>query len=315
MRFLITGAGLIGSQIARLLVENGEKPYVYDLNPQPDAIRQIVSLDRIQIVKGDVLDLKALEEVTRGEGIDTIIHTAANVSIVGAQERPYETIKLNIFGTANILELARRLDIRNVVFASSTVLYVHRKGGLENGFLSEDNFPRTTSIYASTKLACEHLGLNYAEAYGIDFVALRFQAAFGPWTGKGTGDSSNMLRRVIEKTLKGEEATISSNIMEYVYSKDAARSTLLAAEAKNLKNRIYNVGMGDVYNPKAIIDIIKERIPSARINVEESSTGKPAITVQEPADPNRSRQEIGYESQYDMHKALNDYIDWYEGIH
>ena len=302
----------MGSQIAHLLVENGERPHVYDLNPQPDAIQQIVSLERIQLVTGDVLDLKALEEVIRLNGIDTIIHTAANVSIVGAQERPHETIKLNVFGTANILELARRLDIKKVVFASSTVLYIHRKGGLESGRLSEDNFPRTTSIYASTKLACEHLGLNYAEAYGINFVALRFQAAFGPWTGKGTGDSSNMLRRVIEKTLKGEEATISSNVMEYVYSKDAARSTLLAAEARNMKSRVYNVGMGSVYNPGAIIKIIKERISSARISVEERSIGKSTITMQEPVDPNRSKQEIGYEPQYDMRKALNDYIDWYE---
>ena len=122
-----------------------------------------------------------------------------------------------------------------------------------------------------------------------------------------------MLRRVIEKTLMAEEATISPNVMEYVYSKDAAWSTLLAAEAKNLKSRVYNVGMGSVSNPGAIIEIIKEMIPSARISVEESSTGKPTITVQEPVDPNRSKQELGYEPQYDMPKALNDYIDWYGG--
>lgn len=312
MPTLITGGGLVGSQIARLLVEKGEKPLLYDVSPQLDSIDQIVSNQNISILREDVLDLGVLQETIKREQVETVIHTAANPMLtVGAQERPYDAIKLNILGTANVLEAARKLDLKKVVFTSSSVLYSYRKGGLENGCLSEDNFPRTTTIYASTKLACENLGLNYNESYGIDFVALRFQAVFGPWNGQGGGGPSNMFKAVIENALKGEKATISSRSIEFVYSKDAARSTILAAEGKGLTSRIYNVGMGKIYTPTEIIDIIRAKLPSAQIEVEEMSIGKPATIVQEPADSTRSKQELGYVPMYDMTGAIEDYIDWY----
>ncbi|MBI2183604.1 MAG: NAD(P)-dependent oxidoreductase [Thaumarchaeota archaeon] len=314
MTLLITGAGLVGSQIARIAVEKGERPVIYDLAPQPEVINQIVSLEKIDIVRGDVLDLNALEDTIRTRCIKKVIHTAANPMLtVGAQEKPYDAIKLNVMGTVNVLEAARKLSLDKVVFTSSSVLYTYRKGGLESGKLSEDNYPRTTTIYASTKLACENLGLNYAENYGLDFVAVRFQAVFGPWGGKGGGGGpSNMFKQLIEKSMRGEEATISPRVIEFVYSKDAARSTILAAEKAGLRNRVYNVGMGRIYRPEELLTIIRQKIPSANIRVEEMHIGSPATKVDEPTDLTRSRTELGYEPQYDMPKAVEDYVDWYK---
>ena len=313
MATLITGAGLVGSQIARIKVESGERPVVCDVKPQLDAIRQIVDSQKIDLVIGDVLNLEGLEEIVRKYGIKKVIHTAANPMLtVGAAQNPYNAIRLNIMGTINVLETARKLNLERVVFTSSSVLYTYRKGGLESGKLSEDNYPRPTTVYASTKLACENLGLNYAETCGVDFVAVRFGAIFGPWSGSGGGGPSTMFKQLIEKSIKGEEATLSPRVIEFVYSKDAARSTVLASESNNVSSRIYNVGMGKIYTPHEIVESIKKILPMAKIKVEELSIGSPSVKADQPVTLERSRREIGYEPLYDMPKALADYIDWYK---
>ncbi|MDA4111892.1 MAG: NAD(P)-dependent oxidoreductase, partial [Thaumarchaeota archaeon] len=282
MSTLIIGAGLVGSQIAKNIVDNDGKAIVFDLHPQYDSIKQVVDLQNVEIITGDVMNLQSLEELVKNRSVKRIIHTAANSMLtVGAQERPHEAIRLNILGTANVLEVSRKFDLERVVFTSSSVLYTFRKGGLESGKLTEDNYPRPTTIYASTKLACENLGLNYFESYGLDFVAVRFAAVFGPWSGPGGGGPTTMIKQLIEKSLRGEPATVGSRVIEYVYSKDAARGTVLALEAKSPVSRIYNISMGKIYKPEEIASIVSRLAPNSKISIEESSGG-PAVKVVEP---------------------------------
>ena len=89
MATLIIGSGLIGSQIARLLVERDEQPVVMEVNPQPAAIGQLVDPGKILLVQGDVLDPFSLSAVIREQSISRIIHTAANATVTAvAQVNP-----------------------------------------------------------------------------------------------------------------------------------------------------------------------------------------------------------------------------------
>ncbi len=120
-----------------------------------------------------------------------------------------------------------------------------------------------------------------------------------------------MFKTLIEKSLKGEAATMSPRVIDYVYSKDAARSTILAADAVNVKSRIYNVGMGKIYTPAEIISILSSKIPSAKVTIEDLQIGNPAVKAEDSINLDRSRDEIGYKPLYDMSKALEDYIGVY----
>ncbi len=312
MTLLITGGGLVGSQVAALAVEQGIRPIIYDFKPQRDSIRRIVPLDKVEIVEGNVLDLDQFENVMKSRSVDAIVHTAANPMLtVGAQENPYFAVHLNIMGTVNALELSRKLGVKRFVFPSSSVLYTNSRPGTEIGKLSEDNYPRPTTVYASTKLACENLGLNYAEGFGVDFVALRFRAVIGPWNGAGGGGGpSNMVRQAIERSLRGEGYTLSSRQYEFVYSKDCARAVMLALDEKKKfgNQRIFNVGMGKVYPPEQIAKLINERIPGASVDVEKKASTTP---TEPPIDLSRSRSTLGYTPMYEMPAALDDYIAWY----
>ena len=172
MTTLVIGSGLIGSQVARILVERGEKPVLMDHAAQPQAIGQIVDLGKVTLVEGDVLRPLSIVDVLRTHGITRIAHTAANPLLtLGAQNEPYSAINLNIMGTVNVLEAARITGLKRVVVSSSSVLNHYLDGGEDGGdFGKEEAFPRPTTFYSATKQAVESLGLNYAKWCGIEFA-------------------------------------------------------------------------------------------------------------------------------------------------
>jgi len=314
MSVLIIGGGLIGSQIARILVEAGERPVVMDVAPQREALADIVALDRIRLVQGNVLNPLDLVRIMRANSATRIIHTAANPLLtLGAQDNPYAAIQVNIIGTCNVLEAARALGLGRIVVASSNVLSHHLADGADGGdVMKEDPFPRPATFYAATKQAVEALGLNYARWCDVDFVAVRYGAAAGPWRGRGGGGPSNIFRAAVEGALHGEEASVPPGAMDWVYSKDAAVGAVLALNANRLESRVFNIAMGRLYTGEEMASAVREVIPGARIRVE--TPPGTAVSVQPMAgavDLSRSRAELGYKPAFDMATAVRDYVEWY----
>jgi len=314
MAVLIIGGGLVGSQIARILVEEGERPVILDLAPQPEALADIVDLSRVTLRRGDVLNPLDLVRVIREDRVTRIMHTAANPMLtLGAQQDPYSAIQVNIMGTVNVLEAARVHGLERVVVTSSNVLSFYLTGGEDKGDASrEEAFPRPSTFYAATKQAVENLGLNYARWCDLDVVFVRFGAVAGPWRGRGGGGPSNIFRDLVERSLRGEEAQIPPRSMDWVYSKDAALGTVLALRARGLTSRVFNISMGRIYGPQEIIDTLKQVIPGARVRIETPRGTEISVTEMErPTDLSRARAELGYVPKFDMGAAIRDYVGWY----
>jgi nucleoside-diphosphate-sugar epimerase len=313
MTTLVIGSGLIGSQIARILVERGEKPVLMDTAAQPQAIGQIVDLAKVTLVAGDVLRPLSIIDVLRTHGITRIAHTAANPLLtLGAQREPYAAINLNIMGTVNVLEAARVTGLKRVVVSSSSVLNHYLDGGEDGGnFGREEAFPRPTTFYSATKQAVESLGLNYAKWCGIEFAGLRYGAVFGPWSGSGGGGPSNVIRQAIRDALAGREATVPPGAMEWVYSKDAARGTVMALDAKDLGKGVFNLTMGRLTTPAEMAEAISAAIPGTKAKFEmPAGTGVSLANRAEHADLSRSKKHLGYEPQFPLHKAVADQAVW-----
>ena len=308
----------MGSHIARLEVERGERPVILERSPRLDALEDIVDLSTVSLHVGDVLNPYDLTKVIKEEGITHIIHTVAYPMLTaGAQRDPYHATRVNIMGTMNIFEAARALGIRRVVWSSTSGLYLALTGGEDQGADGmEEAWPRTSTFYASAKLACENLGLNYAREYGLDVIAVRYASVFGPWKGISVGaPSTDLLREPVEKVAAGEEATIPNRRVEYVYSKDAALGTVLACHAENLKDRVFNIGMGEVWDSHKIASLLTESVPGAKIRVEEQDPHDRWLAPPRaiPMDPTRAREQLGYMPQFPMRDALRDYISWFRG--
>jgi nucleoside-diphosphate-sugar epimerase len=313
MTTLVIGSGLIGSQIARILVERGEKPVLMDHAAQPQAIGEIVGLDKVTSITGDVLRPLSIVDALRSHNVTKIVHTAANPLLtLGAQRDPYSAINLNIMGTVNVLEAARITGIKRVVVSSSSVLNHYLEGGEDDGnFGKEEAFPRPTTFYSATKQAVESLGLNYARWCGIEFAGLRYGAVFGPWSGAGGGGPSNIIREAIRNALAGQEAIIPPGAMEWVYSKDAARGSVMALDAKDLGNRVFNITMGALTTPSEMAAAIQAVIPGAKVKFEAPPSAAISLANRaEHADLSRSRQTLGYEPEYRLMNAVKDQVEW-----
>ena len=314
MAILIIGGGLVGSQIARILTEEGERPVILDLAPQPEALADIVDVGRITVVQGDILNPLDLVRVISEAKITRIVHTAANPLLtLGAQRNPYSAIQVNIMGTVNVLEAARVYGLERVVVSSSNVLSDYLTGGEDKGDTSkEEAFPRPSTFYAATKQAVESLGLNYARWLDLDVLAVRYAAVAGPWRGRGGGGPSNIFRDLVERSLTGEEATFPPSTMEWVYSKDAAVGTVLALKGRGLKGRVFNIAMGRNYTPEEVSAAVREVIPGARVRIGvPEGTAVSVLSTGRPVDLHRATAELGYTPKYDMVAAIRDYVEWY----
>ena len=309
MPVLVIGSGLVGSQIARILVEQGERPMVLDQRPQREALAQIVDLSKIDLVEGDVLRPLTLSQAICKGNITSIIHTAAHPMLtLGAQRDPYAAIQLNIMGTVNVLDAARVHRVKRVVVSSSSVLNAHMAGGEDGGDMTrEEAFPRPSTFYAATKQAVESIGHNYA-AIGIEFAAMRYGPVAGPWGGPGGGGPTIMFRDMMDCAIAGREAVIPSASMEWVYSKDAARGTVLALQAATLPSRVFNITMGKATTPEELMEALKDVFPQVKIRLDKPLV--PSSARSKPAEIARAKKILGYEPEFPMVKAMRDYLEW-----
>lgn len=324
MSTLITGAGLVGTLAAKRLVDMGERPVLYEIAPQLVNIASYVDLDKVKLVRGDVLDLPDLLRTIKSERVDRIIHSA-NLLTAAVRERPYTGVKINMLGTLNVLEAARIMDVQRVVFCSSGTVQMGTYRQPATAPYVED-FPMTAvegrpqGVYAILKLACEWIGLEYQQRYGLDFVATRFGGVFGPWKGVPAGLPTRMMKEFIEKPLAGQSVLISDPALTWsgredlVYAKDAAQSVVLASRASNPASRIYNVTMGRAYGFEELLEALRKAFPGVRIevtNINPGGSGGYPFKKEQPISISLARTELGYEPEFDtIEKAVADYAAW-----
>ena len=176
--------------------------------------------------------------------------------------------------------------------------------------MHEEAFPRPASFYATCKQAVENIGLNYARWCGVDFAAMRYGAVAGPWSGDGGGGSSMVFLAMLRAALANEEAVVPAAPIEWVYSKDAARATLLAARAPKLKCRVFNVTMGGATTPEELAAALTAAIPGARYRIEVPADRQAMPTQPGSLSTSLARDELGFVPEYPMGLAVRDMADW-----
>jgi nucleoside-diphosphate-sugar epimerase len=307
MSVLITGAGLIGVQIARLEQEAGREPVVFDVAPNRDALSDFLDMDRCAVVKGDVLNPLDLVAAVTQHGVRRIVHTAALGGLtMGSRVAPLVSTHVNVVGSANVLEVARVLELERVVLASSTANFVSSVGGEDEGAYSLENaYPHPTSIYAANKLAAEHLGLAYQATFGLDVLAVRYAAVFGPWRLGGGGGPTAMMESWLRAAIAGKDVEIGPGPTDWIYSKDAARGTYLACWTDQVNDRVFNLGVGESYGPSEIATALRTIIPDSQVRAQSIDAPKsPAMNIE------RAKEQLGYRPEFLLGAALADYREW-----
>jgi len=321
MAVLITGAGLLGAQVAAKFVARGEIPVLYDIAYNTRFVSAVVDTSKVKMMVGDILDMPFLLDTIKREKIDRIIHTASLLD-GGVRARPYSGVNINVVGTLNILEAARLMSIKRVVYTSSAMVQSGARGATNAPYVEDfdmkciSNMP--VNIYGVTKLTAEYLGLSYHTFYGVDFAALRVNCMFGPFLGTPSGRPSYFTEMFVKNAALGKPVIINdqtntySGVQNFVYSKDVAKACVLACYASEVKSRIYNVSGHKSYTFQDVVDITKKVFPGTEIRVKEISKigwgNMPANWY--PYDISKAQNEFGYQPDYDLEAAFKDYGDW-----
>lgn len=249
-RVLVTGAtGAVGPRVVASLVEAGYGIRTLSLDSPPPGLWP----EGIETQIGDITGHSVVQTAMRG--IDVVIHLAALLHIVNPPpELQPEYERINVGGTATVVEAARQAGVGRLVFFSTIAVYGDSAGGV----LTEDSPPRPDSFYAQTKLDAERIVLAVKREDGKPLgTVLRLGAVYGARI-KGN------YRRLLLALARGRFALIGpgNNRRTLVYDKDVARAALLAVFHPDAAGRVFNVTDGKFHTMNAIIETLCDALGS-----------------------------------------------------
>jgi nucleoside-diphosphate-sugar epimerase len=309
---LITGgSGLVGANAARMLLDRGERPVLFDVALNERLLRAVgVDPAEIPVVRGDVADLPGIISALREHKIGRVLHLAAFLG-EEVQRRPYGGVQLNLMGTVNVIEAARLEGVKRIVFSSSSTVF-HAQIGEGGPKKIDETIPlNPLSIYAAAKAGGEFLGRAYAKRFGFEFVTVRFAALYGPSPAGLKATREQAIQQMVRAALKGEAAAINwpYGPAQLLYGKDAAKGAVLAVLKDNLKENIFHIGTGETSTGDDILSALKRHFPGVDITLTRGARPMPYPEERVPHDLTRAREKLGYEPEYLLDKALGDYAE------
>ena len=312
MNFLVTGgAGFIGSHVCERLLRDGHAVWAFDdlnlfYDPQLKRrnLRDIQSLAKpFEFVHDDLTDRAALDELFGSVKFDQIIHLAARAGVRPSLEEPALYQRVNVEGTVNVLEAARKNRVKKIIIASSSSVYgVNSKVP----FSETDPIFSAISPYAASKLACEALGHVYHHVYGMDVTMLRLFTVYGP---RQRPDLA--IRKFATLIQAGKPIPVfgdGSMERDYTYITDTLDG-IIACMQKEFGFEIFNLGESQTVKLSRVIELLEAALgKKAVIDRQPLQPGDVPVTF---ADITKARARLGYNPQVKIEAGIRLFIDWF----
>lgn len=308
-KFLVTGgAGFIGSNLCEAILKMGYRVTCFD-NMSTGKIENVELFSdnpNYTFVEGDITESDVCQKVC--EGIHYVLHQAAWGSVPRSIEMPLYYERVNISGTVNMMEAARRAGVKKFVYASSSSVYgdsreLPKVEGKEGNLLSP---------YALTKKTDEEYGRLYKTLYGLDTYGLRYFNVFGQRQDP-FGDYAAVIPKFIGLLLDGKRPVIHGDgkqSRDFTYIDNVVEANLKACRAPSeYAGEVFNIASGgrerltDVYRllSEALgTDIRPEFGPERAGDIRHSN-----------ADISKAKNMLGYTAEWDFKKGISEAIDWY----
>lgn len=315
MNILVTGsAGFIGFHTAKSLLNQGH--LVVGIDNVNDYYSKELKWERNTILEKyeqyrfyhiDLCDLQKVESVFKETKIEKICHLAAQAGVRYSIDNPYAYQKSNLEGFTNILEMSRRFNINNFVFASSSSVY---GGNKKVPFSVEDTVNNPVSFYAATKVANEVMAFSYHHLYNIPMVCLRFFTVYGPW---GRPDMAYF--KFTDNIVKGEPIDVYNygNLKrDFTYIDDIVNG-VISALTKRFDYEIFNLGNNKPITLVEFIGILEEKLEKKAIkNLLPMQPGDMKETY---ADISKSITHLGFKPKTDIREGLHRFVEWYKNYY
>jgi nucleoside-diphosphate-sugar epimerase len=259
---LVTGAlGCLGAWVARCVLDGGDTVIGYDLGDDRSRLELVLGGDagRVEVVKGDITNLAAVERALDEHEITRVVHLAA-LQVPFVRANPPLGMHVNVAGTVNVFDaVSRRLDrIPCVAYASSAAVY----NASDPSPAPETGGTNPTTLYGVSKVADEGIARVYRADAGVPSVGLRPYVVYGPGRDQGmtSGPTMAMLAAV-----RGEPFHIGfSGTAQYDYAPGVARAAVMAAHAVTATAAVYNLP-GALADVADVVACIHASVPEAEI--------------------------------------------------
>lgn len=314
MKFLVTGgAGFIGSHVSERLLAGGHSVVIVDeLNTFYDPAIKQRNLDdlrarggNLEFVRADIADAAALEAAFAHGPFDQVVHLAARAGVRPSLLEPALYQRVNVEGTVNILEAARKQGTRKFVLASSSSVYgVNAKVP----FSEDDPIFQAISPYAASKLACEALGHVYHHIYGLDITMLRFFTVYGP---RQRPDLAiHKFARLIDSGKAIPVFGDGSTARDYTYVDDIVDGVMACVE-RSFGYEVFNLGESQTVKLHELIALLEESLGRrAVIDRQPMQPGDVPITY---ADVSKARRLLDYDPQTKIAAGIPKFVEWFRG--
>jgi UDP-glucose 4-epimerase len=311
---LITGGlGVNGVWVVRKLLARGLRPIIFENRPDYSLVSDLAG--DLDVVRGDINDLAALVRVLLERKVQRLVHMAALMP-PDAQRDPLNGFRVNAFGTVQVLEAARLAGVERVVFTSSRAAY----GEIPPGEHSHPTYKPVAEtdpchpviVYDVCKVASEGMGLNYQRNYGLQFVALRFGAIYGPGKLARHGNVS-IHSKIIEGALAGQPVRIPKGREQrddMIYVDDIAEGVVLATLKDKPQHSVYNIASGEAHTLDEFADAVRTVVPGADIEIGPGlDFFDMGVNYYCRFDISRAREDLGFSPRFSFEAGVRDYVD------
>ncbi len=315
MNFLVTGgAGFIGSHVCERLLSAGHSVWALDdLNGFYDPALKRRNLSEIQALhkpfvftQGDITDRPSLARLFGGVKFDQVIHLAARAGVRPSLEEPALYQRVNVEGTANVLEAARAAGVAKLTLASSSSVY-----GINSKvpFAESDPVFSPISPYAASKLACEALGHVYHHVYGMDIVMLRFFTVYGP---RQRPDLA--IHKFARRIAAGRPIQVfgdGSSARDYTYITDIVDG-VMACVRQAFGYEIFNLGGSNPIKLSRLIELLERALGKKALL--EKRPDQPGDVPRTWADVSKSARLLGYAPKVKIEEGMALFVDWFRRL-
>lgn len=309
MKYLVTGgAGFIGSNIVHQLVKNGDQARILD-DFSTGLKGNLVGIEnKIEIIEGDIRDYKTVEKaVTK---MDYVLHLAALPSVPRSVKDPVTSNEVNVTGTLNILECARKANVKKVVSSSSSSVY----GESEELPKNEAMIPAPLSPYAVTKLTGEHYCRVFWELYKLPTVSLRYFNIFGPRQNPDS-EYAAVIPKFINALYNGENPVVfgdGKQSRDFTYIDNTVHANLLAATDDNIVGTELNVACGSQFTLNQLLDYLRDIMGSE--TEAEYTDPRPGDILHSYADIAKFKK-LGYSPNVEFRHGLEKTVAYFKQLY
>ena len=294
MRILVFGAaGFVGRNLIERVRKDRHDLTASDLAEDPFH-------GSANYAKLDLLNRDRVIDVVKGS--DVIVHFAAS-PLTQSLESPAENMRINVEGTLNILDAARKHDVKKVIYSSaSSVVGIPKYNPVD-----EDHPCTPKTPYAVAKRTCEEYLRVYNEMYGLHYLVFRFFNVYGPWQGQKSGGLIPNLYRTLSENREFQVFGDGSNTRDFIYVEDIAEFSSSAINS-DVKDRVINMGTGRGTSIVELIDLGARVLGTKpKIVYKPSRPGEIGNFV---ADTRRLREVLGNRPFTPLEEGLKRTFSW-----